>query len=247
MNKANARLLFASIALYGLSPSSYAVQPVHIGTSQSSKCLSATVYKQEDVHFFKLHANFSYKTAALVVKRYPITSWHTCVYSIGLYGYDVLGGWIPLWSKDLSGNGLLFYDGFWHNQNVAFDISLDAIDLNPDNYVPSNRYQQLLISYRAQTDKNTKSYIAIYSFGNTRAFYSHLVLSFVDDGNLDYTITNHALTITGCFHTCAHLSSVTLRYDQVVHQFAIVNPNDNNEAFLRFIHRYEFTNAPYIP
>lgn len=239
--------IFVSIALWNLPLNSYGALPIRINESPSSKCLPEIVYTQEGVNFFRLHANFSYKTAKLEVKKYPIASWKTCIYSIGLYGYDNLAGWLPMWATNLSGNGMLFYDGFWHQQDTVFDISLDEVDLLPNIYGQADRYDQLLIDYKAKIAKITKTFIAVYYFSNTNAFSSRIILSFADDGNLDYAIDNHAITLKGCFHTCEHLGSVTLRYDQDAHQFAIVNPTKENETFFKYIHRYEFQNAPYIP
>lgn len=242
-----AALIFVSVALCSFSPSSYGTPPIHINESPSSKCLPEIVYTQKGVDFFRLHANFSYKIAKLEVKKYPIASWKTCVYSIGLYGYENLGGWIPMWSIDLSGNGMLFYDGIWHKQDTAFEIFLDEVDLDPNDHGKTDRYSQLLVDYKAMTGLKTKTFIAVYHFRNTMAFSSDIILAFADDGNLDYAIANHTITIKGCFRTCEHLSSVTLRYDQEVHQFAIINSTKENEAFFNYIRRFDFPNAPYIP
>lgn len=242
-----AALVFVSLVLSSFSINSYGAPPTHISQSPNSKCLPEIVYTQEGVNFFRLHANFSYKTAKLEIKKYPIASWKTCVYSIGLYGYENLGGWIPMWSIDLGGNGMLFYDGFWHKQDTIFDISLDEVDLDPNNHGKTDRYNQLLVDYKAMTGSRTKTFIAVYYFRNAMAFSSDIILSFADDGNLDYTIANHAITIKGCFRTCEHPSSVTLRYDQEVHQFAIVNPTIEDEAFFNYIRRFDFPTAPYIP
>lgn len=240
-------LAFVSTILCSFAVKSFGDVPIHISDSPSSKCLAETVYTREGVDFFQLSANFSYKIAKLEVKKYPINSWKTCIYSIGLYGYEKLGGWNPMWSQDLSGNGMLFYDGFWHKQDTLFDISLDEVDLLPSKDMHVDKYHQLLIDYLASSDKGTKSFIAVYYFSNTSAFSSDLILSFADDGNLSYSVANHAITLKGCFHTCSHMSSVTLRYEQDVHQFAIVNPNTENEQFFNYIRKPGFTSAPYLP
>jgi hypothetical protein len=214
-----------------------------------SQCLPTVVYSKT-VDFFQLRANQKYEDSKLEIKRSPEDAMFfgvrpdTCRYDIGLYGKDENAGWMPLWSKSIPGPGMLFYDGTWHKQKAAkkwpnpdtqSEIYLDAVNILP------TEHKQLLIKCTHNSASGKHTAIGIYYFSNQLAFSQNLILAFADNGDLEYKIQGHDLYISGCWHTCKTTKAVTLRFDETVHQFAIINPTKESEDFYKYIQKSEFT------
>lgn len=166
---------------------------------------------------------------------------YKCEYSLQIK--DGPEGTSPeLWFSEVYGNGQVFFDGYWHPDNLTFDdvTFFDQVHLSNK---PKN---EMLLYHVSCGEDGCGSFLKIYSFNDIFKGNTITLLTFSDAGLMTYSFSNGVLTVKGCTPPpggfdvpgqCQVKKTVSVFYERDIQKVAIKNPTPNNEEFFTYLTR----------
>ena len=145
------------------------------------------------------------------------------------------------WAKLFTGAGQTFYNGFWHPSPLGLGEDITFIDQARLTALPKN---ELIFYHMSCGEDGCGSDLTVTYFQDHFPYSSTYLLSLQDNGLMTYSVNNGVITINGCMSPpgaihlpalCEIKKSVSLAFEEDVHQMAIQNPTADDEAFYAWL------------
>jgi hypothetical protein len=135
-----------------------------------------------------------------------------------------------VWTWDMRGPGLIFTDGYWHEQPTKISAKVDRVRLLPPSFYP---FDQVLITHFEQGKSASRSFLRVIAFKNAYGNDIEL-LDLSAAGKMNYSIDGTTISVQ------SSVGGVTLKFDSEVKAFAIVNPQPASIAAFRYLKTHKF-------
>ena len=167
-----------------------------------------------------------------------------CLVSVDVYRWIRQGSsrlWVNTGGAEMSGPGEVFSDGYWHDYPGEIDDEIQAVKvLPPGEYIPKNTFvgageygsDQLLTYNHVRGAASEFSQLNIVGFWSPSGpgkgvVYLEDLLRICTNGTITWKVTNDQIRVT------VRGESVSLRFDPVAQQMAILRPNGENIKLYR--------------